>query len=203
NGKTVSTLVKYTTGETKSVSVLVQTPFAGFEKQEASFSVTLKDLEITSQLTASWQNSKQLALSVAGKIQIGAPLNALHTEVDFSSSFPNFEHISFKVDHEINENSLKSDFLASWEAWKLISAFQLVFSGDGVQSSFSLEAPFTDKILLNLNHVLSNNDLTSTLEAKFGDKVATANLKGVVVLGSEQDVTLALKMNIPSLPEIT
>ncbi|XP_068239150.1 uncharacterized protein [Palaemon carinicauda] len=205
NEKTVTGLVKYTLGETKSISVLVQTPFAGFEKQEASMSVTLKDFEITSQIMASWQNSKQVALNINGKMKKGVPNNNLHMEVAFSSSFSQFEHISFKLDHEMKENSIKTDFLASWDSWKVISAFQLLLTSDGVQSSLSFEAPFTDKILLNFNHVLSNNDLTSTIEAKFGDKVATANLKGVVVLASEQDITLALKINIPSpsVPEIT
>ncbi|XP_064121465.1 uncharacterized protein LOC135225850 [Macrobrachium nipponense] len=205
NGKTATALISYSLGETKSISVLVQTPFTGLEKQEATVLVTLKNYEINSQFTASWKNSQQITLNVVGKLEPGRTSNALHSEIIFSSSLPHFEHVNLKLEHEMKEDSIKTDLLATWNNWKITSAFQLLHNSDGIQSNLSLDTPFTEKILINLNHVLSNNDLTSIIEAKYGEKVVSVNIKGVVVLGLEQDINLTLKINIPlsSVSEIT
>ena len=61
--KVVFANVHYTMGDTKSLAATVQTPFQGWEKQDATFSVTLNELEIDSSFAAVWKNAEQLAFS--------------------------------------------------------------------------------------------------------------------------------------------
>lgn len=200
--KKVTAVIGYTLGETKSLSISVETPFTGFEKQDFTASVTLKDYEITGRLVCTWKNTQQMALNVAGKLTPGLLKNALYTEVLFSSTFEGLEQISFKLDHQMENLSIKSSITASWGKTSVNSIFEVTPKSNGLESSLSLESPFTKNLLITLNHVLNGKDLTTIIEGKYGDTVATVALKGHIDLEDVQSVILSLQIALPSIPDI-
>ncbi|XP_068239146.1 LOW QUALITY PROTEIN: uncharacterized protein [Palaemon carinicauda] len=201
--KKVTAVIGYTLGETKSLTISVQTPFTGFEKQDFTASITLKDNEISGRIVCTWQNTQQIALNLAGKLSPGLLKNALHTEVLFSSSFEGFEQLSFKLNHEMENLSIKSSIIASWDKMLLKSIFEVVPKPDGYESSLTVESPFSENLLITLNYVLNGKDITSIIEGKYGNTVATAALKGHIDLAHVHNVILSLQIALPSIPDIT
>nr|XP_027221166.1 uncharacterized protein LOC113813394 [Penaeus vannamei] len=93
--------VHYTLGNTNSLAATVQTPFQGWEKQDATFTFSIKDYEVESRFSATWRNTQQMALIVTGKVKPGLFTNALSTKVAFTSTFDNYERIEFSLDHNM------------------------------------------------------------------------------------------------------
>ncbi|ROT70461.1 beta-1,3-glucan-binding protein precursor [Penaeus vannamei] len=62
--------VHYTLGNTNSLAATVQTPFQGWEKQDATFTFSIKDYEVESRFSATWKNTQQMALIVTENILV-------------------------------------------------------------------------------------------------------------------------------------
>ncbi|XP_037774248.1 uncharacterized protein LOC119570670, partial [Penaeus monodon] len=117
--------VHYTLGNTKSLAATVQTPFQGWEKQDATFTFSITDHEVESRFSATWRNTQQMALTVTGKVEPGLFTNALSTKVAFTSTFDNYERISFSLDHNMVDSTIKTQLEGAWNQEKMEGSFQL------------------------------------------------------------------------------
>nr|XP_027221160.1 uncharacterized protein LOC113813389 [Penaeus vannamei] len=117
--------VHYTLGNTNSLAATVQTPFQGWEKQDATFTFSIKDYEVESRFSATWKNTQQMALIVTGKVEPGLFTNALSTKVAFTSTFDNYERIEFSLDHNMVDSTIKTHLEGAWNQEKMEGNFQL------------------------------------------------------------------------------
>ncbi|KAG7173195.1 Apolipophorins-like 4, partial [Homarus americanus] len=188
--KRVLAHVHYSLDDTKSLAITVETPFQGWEKQDATFTVSLKDYEITSRAAATWKNAEQMALTINGKFQPGLSNNALKTQILFSSSFENFERITFTVDHTMAGATINTNIVGLWNKNEMKGNFQLTPNETGVDARATFISPFTEEVLVTLHHELHDMALTTKLEAKYGAETSTITMKGHVDLGDVHDITL-------------
>ncbi|KAG7173193.1 beta-1-3-glucan-binding protein-like 3 [Homarus americanus] len=195
--KRVLAHVHYSLDDTKSLAITVETPFQGWEKQDVTFTVSLKDYEITSRAAATWKNAEQMALTINGKFQPGLSNNALKTQILFSSSFENFERITFTVDHTMAGATINTNIVGLWNKNEMKGNFQLTPNETGVDARATFISPFTEEVLVTLHHELHDMALTTKLEAKYGAETSTITMKGHVDLGDVHDITLVVKAITP------
>ncbi|XP_063589036.1 uncharacterized protein LOC134766188 isoform X1 [Penaeus indicus] len=196
--------VHYSLGNTKSLAATVQTPFQGWEKQDATFSFSIKDHEVESRFSATWRNTQQMALTVTGKVEPGLFTNALSTTVGFTSTFDKYEHIEFSLDHNMVDSTIKTHLEGAWNQEKMEGNFQLTPNANGVDARATFTSPVTENILVTLHHELLNKQLSTTFEVKYGQEISTATATGHVDLGDVHDIALAFKVDTPVslIPEI-
>ncbi|XP_063615204.1 uncharacterized protein LOC134788259, partial [Penaeus indicus] len=195
--------VVYTLGNTKSLAATMQTPFEGWEKQDVSFTFSLKDYEIESHFAATWKNTEQLAFSATGKVEPGLSTNAFTTKIAFTSAFDNFERLTFSLDHKMVDFAITTHVEGAWNQQKMEGNFHLTPNANGVESQATFTSPLTENILVTLHHELLNKKLSTTLEMKYGQEVSTATVTGHVDLGEVHDITLDFKATpVATIPEI-
>ncbi|XP_037790548.1 uncharacterized protein LOC119585891 [Penaeus monodon] len=196
--------VHYTLGNTKSLAATVQTPFQGWEKQDATFTFSITDHEVESRFSATWRNTQQIALTVTGKVEPGLFTNALSTKVAFTSTFDNYERISFSLDHNMVDSTIKTQLEGAWNQEKMEGNFQLTPNTNGVDARATFTSPVTENILVALHHELLNKQLSTTFEVKYGQEISTATATGHVDLGDVHDINLVFKVDTPVslIPEI-
>lgn len=202
--KSIICNIYYTTGETTSLSTTVQTPFSGWEKQDATFTLSFKEYEIESRFVATWKNSEQMNLYVKANVHPGMFSNAMKANILFSSSFHNFERITFMLDHSMIDTKISSRMEGLWDDKKLNGNFQFIPNENGIEGSLSFVSWFTEDLLITLSHKLLDMSLVSAIEAKYGEDISTITMKGHVDLTNIHDVTLIFKVNTPFslVPEI-
>nr|XP_027221161.1 uncharacterized protein LOC113813390 [Penaeus vannamei] len=196
--------VHYTLGNTNSLAATVQTPFQGWEKQDATFTFSIKDYEVESRFSATWKNTQQMALIVTGKVEPGLFTNALSTKVAFTSTFDNYERIEFSLDHNMVDSTIKTHLEGAWNQEKMEGNFQLTPNTNGVDARATFTSPVTENILVTLHHELLNKQLSTTFEVKYGQEISTATATGHVDLSNVHDITLVFKVDTPVslIPEI-
>lgn len=196
--------VHYTLGNTNSLAATVQTPFQGWEKQDATFTFSIKDYEVESRFSATWRNTQQMALIVTGKVKPGLFTNALSTKVAFTSTFDNYERIEFSLDHNMVDSTIKTHLEGAWNQEKMEGNFQLTPNTNGVDARATFTSPITENVLVTLHHELLNKQLSTTFEVKYGQEISTATATGHVDLGNVHDITLVFKVDTPVslIPEI-
>lgn len=200
----VSAHVHYSLGDAISLATAVETTFQGWEKQDVTFTITLKDYEITSRASATWRNTELMVLTVNGKLQPGMYTNALNAEILFSSTLESFDKISFILDHNMGYATIKTNFVGLWNKSEMKGSFQLTPSDSGIDATAIFTSPLTEDVYVTLHHELLNSALWSKLEAKYGAETCTITLKGQVNLGDIQDITLVMRMTstLSTLPQI-
>ncbi|XP_042874952.1 uncharacterized protein LOC122255069 [Penaeus japonicus] len=196
--------VHYRLGNTKSLAATVQTPFLGWEKQDATFSFSIKNYEVESRFAATWRNTEQLALIIMGKVEPGLSTNALITKITFTSAFDNFERITFSLDHHMVDSTINTHLEGAWNQEKIEGNFQLTPNTNGVDARATFTSPVTENILVTLHHELLNQQLSTTFEVKYGQEITTATIVGHVDLGAVHDITVDFKVDTPvsTIPEI-
>lgn len=202
--KVVLASIHYSLDDKTSLSVTVETPFQGWEKQDLTFTLELKDYEINARASAVWKNSEQMVLSIIGKLEPGLSTHALNTEILFSSSFVAFERVHFNMAHKMVDATIDTHFEGTWNDSEMKGTFQLIPSENGVDGSATLITPFTEEMLLTLHHELVDMALSTILEAKYGAETSTITIKGHLDFGDVHDANLILKMVTPltAVPEI-
>nr|AHJ78589.1 dLp/HDL-BGBP precursor [Astacus leptodactylus] len=195
----------YSLGDTKSLVTTIITPFQGWEKQELTFNVTLKDHEISSRVSATWKNAEQMALTINGKLRPGTFTNALSAKILFSSSFESLERITFTLDHAMDEATINTNIAGQWNKNEMRGSFQLTPSDSGVDARATFMSPVTEEVLITLHHELLNSALSTKLEAKYGEQTYAIILKGEVNLSEVQVITLVLKTvtSLSSVPQFS
>ncbi|KAK7070069.1 hypothetical protein SK128_004352 [Halocaridina rubra] len=201
--KKVTCNLEYRKGETTSFSASVHTPFQGWEKQDAVITVSVKDFRLNSRIAVTWKNSEQMSLTVDASAEPGMFTNAMTANILFTSSFDEYERITFLLDHSMNGLSINTKVEGKWDAKELRGKFNLQPNEYGIEGQLSFTSWLTEDLLITLTHALQNNALSSMLEAKLGSNFITMTLKGHVELSSAQNITLVFKIvsstNTPEL----
>ncbi|XP_068221439.1 uncharacterized protein [Palaemon carinicauda] len=193
--KKILCTVNYKLGKTISLGATLLTPFPGWEKQDATFNLSLEENNIDSRFIVTWKNSELISLAVNANLQPGTVTNALKANVLFSSSLADFERVSFTVEHSMVNTRISSKIESNWNDKQLKGNFELVPTENGIEGHLSLSAPFIEKILINLKHGITDNALDSIIEMKFGEETITASAKGHIIITDIHDVILALKVD--------
>ncbi|ROT70456.1 beta-1,3-glucan-binding protein precursor [Penaeus vannamei] len=196
--------IHYTLGNTKSLAATVQTPFSSWEKQDVSFTFSLKDYEVESHFAATWMNTEQLAFSATGKVEPGLFTNAFTTKITFTSAFDNFERITFLLDHNMVDSAITTHTEGAWNQQKMEGNLHITPNANGVEARATFTSPITENILVTLHHELLDKQLSTKLEMTYGQEISTATITGHVDLGEIHDIALEFKAVTPvaAIPEI-
>ncbi|KAK4294432.1 hypothetical protein Pmani_032938 [Petrolisthes manimaculis] len=202
--QSVVTKVLYSLEDTKSVEVIVETPFPGWEKQDVSVTLSATENNLNARAVANWKNSEQMSLTISANLQPGFPENALSANILFSSTLNALERLTFTLDHKMTTATINTNMEATWNDKKINGVINVTPSDNGIDASASFTSPFTQEALITLHHELNGNQLSTLLEAKYGTYVSNITLAGHITLDQTHDVLLTLKVftPLPFIPEM-
>ncbi|XP_076066635.1 uncharacterized protein LOC143040001 [Oratosquilla oratoria] len=201
----ITSVVNYSMGEEKSLSILVETPFAGYEKQSATVAFHAHGKEHHGSITIVWKNAELLSFSLINKYE-GTPIrHFLMSEMSFTSSIPGYEQAKISLNHQMENTDIKSQLQGQLNYKPLQGAFSFTYANEETMMDLAFSSPFTDNLSVSLRHTLRSQDLSIDLEANYGPRtIVLFTAKGHVDISHDHDIVLVLKMDtsnkaIPSI----
>ncbi|XP_076066633.1 uncharacterized protein LOC143039999 [Oratosquilla oratoria] len=192
----ISSIVKYSLAEEKSLSVSIETPFAGYENQKATASFFVHDTQVTSSITASWSNGQHLTLSFEGNYEGELFTHTLVSQLSFKSSIETYEDAKITFHHQMNDALIKSNLVGNWNDQSLEGNLELAIASTETHMDLTFKSPFTKDFVVSLRHSLQNTDLSTVLEATYDSQViGTLTTKGHVHISDKHDVSLIFKID--------
>ncbi|KAK3861716.1 hypothetical protein Pcinc_032352 [Petrolisthes cinctipes] len=196
--------IHFELNETKTLSATVETPFPGWEKQDVSVTLSATQNNLNARAVANWKNSEQMSLTISANLQPGFPENALSANILFSSTLNDLERLAFTLDHKMTTATINTNMEATWNDKKINGVINVTPSDNGIDASASFTSPFTQEALITLHYELNGNQLSTSLESKYGTYVSNITLAGHITLDQTHDVLLTLKVftPLPFIPEM-
>ncbi|XP_076066631.1 uncharacterized protein LOC143039997 [Oratosquilla oratoria] len=191
----ITSEVRYNLAEKKSFSIMVETPFTGYEKQEASVNFFARETELTSNIKATWKENQQFEFSVTGKYKGTLQSHNLMTEVVFASTFPGYENAKASLHHQLN-GSVKSKLLADWNDDHTEGTFDLVLTDQEIKSTLTFKSPFTEDLFLSFRNHLSETNLAITSKIIYGlEDILNLSVKGHVDIVDKHEIIFDLDID--------
>ncbi|CAL4076232.1 unnamed protein product [Meganyctiphanes norvegica] len=194
--------VIYSLDNVKSLTIIVNTPFKGYETQMLDIMFSLLKYNVKASFSATWRKSNFFLFTLDTKVQHGLHSNMIKSKINFTSTFENFALLSLSLDHEMDSSSVLTDVNGKWNGQEMNGRIEFKAFETAAEFSAAFISPFTKDVKIDMKCNLDHQNLSLILKGQYGLLNSNISIKGYK--SNNNNLTIILTVDTPyqSIPKI-